>query len=241
MPGDPFDTPHVLIVEDDPEIAAMVAEGLEAAGLQTRIARDGRQMDSQLRQRDFSLIILDIMLPGEDGLSLCRRIRAEKMTPIIMLTALNEEPDRIVGLELGADDYIAKPFSLRELLARVRSLLRRAACAPAPARRTRPLRFEGWRIDPRRRQLHDPANTLVTMTTAEFDLLVVFCTNPGRILARDELLSLTHAGLAGPVERSIDVHVSRIRQRIEPDPKNPVLLKTVRLGGYVFAADVTEG
>lgn len=241
MPGDPFDKPQILIVEDDPEIARMVAEGLISAGMEARIAQDGREMDVMIRRRDFSLIILDIMLPGEDGLSLCRRIRSEMMTPIIMLTALNEEPDRIVGLELGADDYIAKPFSMREMLARVRSLLRRAAYAPAPTRRMRPLRFEGWRIDPMRRQLHDPNNTLVSMTTAEFDLLLVFCYNPGRILARDELLSLTHAGLAGPVERSVDVHVSRIRQRIETDPKNPVLLKTVRLGGYVFAADVGEG
>lgn len=241
MAGDRSDQQSILIVEDDAEIARLLADGLILAGFDAQIAQNAREMDVMIRRRDFALFILDIMLPGEDGLSLCRRIRAEMTTPIIMLTALGEEPDRIVGLELGADDYIAKPFSMREVLARVRSLLRRAAYVPAPTRRMRPLRFEGWRIDPLRRQLHDPNNTLVSLTTAEFDLLLVFCYNPGRILARDELLSLTHAGLAGPVERSIDVHVSRIRQRIEADPKAPDLLKTVRLGGYVFAADVCEG
>ncbi|MEN2977473.1 response regulator transcription factor (plasmid) [Tistrella bauzanensis] len=241
MPNGLTPPPAILIVEDDAEIAGMLAEGFEAAGMSVSIAADGREMDRLIGVESFNLIILDIMLPGEDGLSLCRRLRADAMVPIIMLTALNEELDRIVGLEIGADDYISKPFSPREVLARVRSLLRRAAYAPAPARRGRPLRFEGWRIDPVRRQLHDPADIRVSMTTAEFDLLLAFCHNPGRVITRDELLSLTHAGLAGPIERSVDVHVSRIRQKIEPDPKNPVLLKTVRLGGYVFTAAVDEG
>lgn len=235
MPGQS----RILIVEDDADIAGMLAEVLGEAGLAVRVAHDGAGMDALLRAEPADLIILDIMLPGEDGLSLCRRLRGATTVPIILLTALGEETDRVVGLEIGADDYITKPFSPREVLARARSLLRRAGYATAP-RNGRPLRFEGWRIDPLRRQLHDPKNTRVTMTTAEFDLLLAFCRNPGRIIARDDLLSLTHAGLAGPVERSVDVHVSRIRQKIEADPKNPQLLKTVRLGGYLFTPDVTE-
>jgi two-component system OmpR family response regulator len=152
-----------------------------------------------------------------------------------MLTALKEDVDRIVGLEIGADDYVTKPFNSRELVARIRALLRRAQgeAGPAPGRLRR-LCFAGWRIEPTARQLHDPDGVRVAMTSAEFDLLLAFCQNPGRILSREQLLDLTHGGLAGPVERSIDVHVSRLRQKIEPNPRDPLLIKTVRLGGYVF-------
>lgn len=228
---------RILIVEDDIDIAGMLAEVLREAGNIVRIAHDGAGMDRMLMAGDADLIILDVMLPGEDGLSLCRRLRATTTVPIMMLTALGEEMDRIIGLEIGADDYVTKPFSPREVLARARSLLRRANYA-RPAAPAVPLRFDGWRIDPIRRQLHDPDNNRVSMTTAEFDLLLAFCRNPGRIIAREDLLSLTHAGLAGPVERSVDVHVSRIRQKIEVDPKDPVLLRTVRLGGYLFTPEV---
>lgn len=203
------------------------------------IAGDGDAMAAELRRRQADLVILDIMLPGEDGLALCRRLRAETTVPIIMLTAMGEETDRIVGLEVGADDYITKPFSAREVLARIRSLLRRAAYAPE-AKPLRPLRFEGWRVDPIRRQVYSPENARVAMTTAEFDLLLAFCHNPGRILTRDELLSLSHTGLAGPVQRTVDVHVSRLRQKIEADPKDPRMILTVRLGGYLFTPQVTE-
>lgn len=229
--------PDILIVEDDSEIAALSAEVLTEAGMTARIASDGRAMDAELRRLSADLIILDIMLPGEDGLSLCRRLRATATTPIIMLTAMAEETERVIGLEIGADDYITKPFSPRELLARVRSLLRRAAFAPDRKQKT--LTFNGWQVDPVRRTVRDADNARISMTTAEFDLLLAFCHNPGRILSREELLSLTHAGLAGPVARSIDVHVSRLRQKIEADPKDPVYLMTVRLGGYVFTPTVT--
>lgn len=232
----PSAAPCVLLVEDDAEIAAMLSETLAENGFETLSARSGAEMERRLRQRAVDLVLLDVMLPGEDGFSLCRRLRAEGSLPIIMLTALGEDVDRIVGLELGADDYVTKPFNSRELIARIKGLLRRAAYAPA--QRSGALAFEGWRIDPVTRRLHDPAGVRVSMTTAEFDLLLAFCRNPGRVLSREQLLSLTHAGLAGPVERSVDVHVSRIRQKIEPDPRDPAIIKTVRLGGYLFTPGV---
>ncbi|MDZ5699463.1 MULTISPECIES: response regulator transcription factor [Phyllobacteriaceae] len=231
---------QILIVEDDPEIANLLALTIQDNGMIPTVAEDGRVIQSLLRNNSFDLIILDVMLPGEDGLSLCRKIRSEKTIPIILLTALGEEVDRIVGLEVGADDYVTKPFSPREVVARVRSLLRRASYGPTKTKAQRKLRFDGWQIDPMRRQLHDPSNARIALTTTEFDLLLAFCRNPGRVITREELLSMTHSGLAGPIERSIDVHISRLRQKIETDPKEPALLQTVRLGGYMFTAIVEE-
>ena len=230
----------ILIVEDDPEIGKLLAMTVQENGMTPTVAEDGHVMNALLRSNEFDLIILDVMLPGEDGLSICRRIRSEKTTPIILLTALGEEVDRIVGLEVGADDYVTKPFSPREVVARIRSLLRRSSYGLVNTAGQRKLRFEGWQIDPLRRQLHDASSARVAVTTTEFDLLLAFCRNPGRIITREELLSLTHTGLAGPIERSIDVHISRLRQKIETDPRNPVLLQTVRLGGYVFTAMVEQ-
>jgi two-component system OmpR family response regulator len=230
--------PAVLIVEDDFEIARMLAVTLREAGMSAEIAGDGVDMDVWLRREVFDLIVLDVMLPGEDGFSLCRRLRAEMTVPIIMLTAQGEEVDRIVGLEIGADDYVTKPFSAREVTARIRALLRRAAYAPIERVGLKPLRFDSWTLDPQRRQVRDPSGARVAMTTAEFDLLLVFCRNPGKILSREGLLAHTHAGLAGPIDRSVDVHVRRLRQKIETDPSEPILLKTVRLGGYMFTATV---
>lgn len=231
---------QILIVEDDPEIANLLALTIQDNGMIPTVAEDGRVIQSLLRNNSFDLIILDVMLPGEDGLSLCRKIRSEKTIPIILLTALGEEVDRIVGLEVGADDYVTKPFSPREVVARVRSLLRRASYGPTKTKEQRKLRFDGWQIDPMRRQLHDPSNARIALTTTEFDLLLAFCRNPGRVITREELLSMTHSGLAGPIERSIDVHISRLRQKIETDPREPALLQTVRLGGYMFTALVEE-
>lgn len=230
----------ILIVEDDPEIGRLLALTVQENGMTPTVAEDAHVMNALLRSNEFDLIILDVMLPGEDGLSICRRIRSEKTTPIILLTALGEEIDRIVGLEVGADDYVTKPFSPREVVARIRSLLRRSSYGLVNTAGQRRLRFEGWQIDPLRRQLHDPSSARVAVTTTEFDLLLAFCRNPGRIITREELLSLTHTGLAGPIERSVDVHISRLRQKIEADPRNPVLLQTVRLGGYVFTATVEQ-
>jgi two-component system OmpR family response regulator len=229
---------RILLVEDDVEIATMLTEMLGENGFQAVATGSAMEMDRLLRRQSFDLIVLDAMLPGEDGFSICRRLRASSSTPIIMLTALGEDVDRIVGIELGADDYITKPFNSRELVARIRGLLRRASYGSERREPREPLVFAGWRIDPVSRQLRDPDNVHVSMTTAEFDLLLAFCRNPGRVLTRDQLLGLTHAGLAGPVERSVDVHISRVRQKIEPNVRDPSLIKTVRLGGYIFTPDV---
>jgi len=180
------------------------------------------------------------MLPGEDGLSLCRKVRAESQMPIIMLTARGEDVDRIVGLEMGADDYLAKPFNPRELLARINAVLRRQAAAltVSAANGATALTFLGWLIDLRLRELRNPAGARVAMTSAEFDLLRTFCERPGRVLSRDSLLDLTQGRNAGSFERSIDVLVSRIRRKIETDPLEPTMIKTVRSGGYMFTPRV---
>jgi len=230
--------PCILIVEDDREIAEMLAAELGNSGLHAEIAGDGRELNLRMSGTTFDLIVLDLMLPGEDGFAICRRLRATSTIPILMLTAQQEEVDRIVGLELGADDYVTKPFSTRELVARIRGLLRRASYGPQERSHTGSWRFEGWSIDPQRRQLRNPEGTRVALTTTEFDLLIALCRNAGKVLSREELLTMTHAGLAGPIERSIDVHIRRLRQKIETDPANPTLLTTVRLGGYMFTANV---
>ncbi|MHC1551624.1 response regulator [Phyllobacterium sp. K27] len=228
----------VLLVEDDPEIAKMVIETLMDNSFNAVATGSAAEMEALLREQSFDLILLDVMLPGEDGFSICRRLRAQATTPIIMLTALGDDIDRIVGLELGADDYITKPFNSRELLARIKSLLRRSSYTSASPQIQDPLQFEGWRIDPILRRVRDPNGVHISMTTAEFDVLLAFCRNPGKVLTREQLLGLTHAGAAGPVERSIDVHVSRVRQKIEPDVREPTLIKTVRLAGYLFTPKV---
>lgn len=230
---------HILIVEDDSDIAGMLVELVRSNGFEASSAASGVEMDRLLGHHEFDLIVLDAMLPGEDGFSICRRLRASRSIPILMLTALREDIDRILGLELGADDYVTKPFNPRELMARVRSILRRASSsAQEQDGGLSIMTFSGWRIEPKSRQLYDPDGAQVSMTTAEFDLLLAFCSNPNKVLTREQLLSMTHAGSAGPVERSIDAHISRVRQKIEPNLKDPTFIKTVRLGGYLFASKV---
>ncbi|MBB4568888.1 response regulator [Rhizobium leucaenae] len=235
-----YEQSNILIVEDDADIAAMLVELLTDNGFTAQTVANGAEMDRLLRFHKFDLIVLDGMLPGEDGFSICMRLRATRSIPILMLTARREDIDRILGLELGADDYVTKPFNSRELLARIKSILRRASFSRREEEVSGPLTFTGWRIDPNSRQLFDAEGDEVSMTTAEFDLLWAFCTNPNKVLTRDQLLSMTHAGSAGPVERSIDVHISRIRQKIEPNLRDPAFIKTVRLGGYLFAAAVEK-
>jgi two-component system, OmpR family, response regulator len=230
-------TPHLLIVDDDREIRDLLARFLKGHGFRVTAAADGRAMFEALSGGRFDLVVLDLMLPGEDGLSLCRRLRADSELPVIMLTAMGEATDRIVGLEVGADDYLAKPFNPRELLARVRAVLRRAGAptrageAPGDA-----ITFDGWRLDLSRRELRRPDGALVPLTAGEFDLLAVLAERPGRVLSREQLLDLTRGREAQPFDRSVDVQLSRLRRKIEADPKEPAIIKTVRGGGYVFAA-----
>lgn len=237
-------TPHLLIIDDDREIRDLLARFLVRHELRVDTARDGREMDVKLASGRFDLLVLDLMMPGEDGLAICRRLRGGGVrTPIIMLTALGEEADRIVGLEVGADDYLPKPFNPRELLARIRAVLRRTsdtvAAEDTAQNRPRVLSFEGWRIDLAARELRDRDGTLVTLTSGEFDMLEAFAERPQQILSRDQLADLTTGRSLGPFDRSIDVALSRLRRKLGEDPKNPRMFKTVRHGGYYFACDVT--
>ncbi len=235
----PMRQPRILLVEDDPEIGRMLRDVLLENGFHATLASTPKAMDTHLGEDSVDLIVLDLMLPGEDGLSICRRIRASSNLPVIILTARNEEVDRIVGLEVGADDYVTKPFSSRELVARVRALLRRARNAyPQSKGLSGTCHFAGWRLEPASRQLFNPEGVRISLTSAEFDLLLAFCRHPGQVLSRDQLLELTHNGMAGPIVRSIDVHVSRIRKKIEPDVQDATIIKTVRLGGYIFTPAV---
>ena len=207
-------------------------------------AKDGREMQSVLLDQRIDLMVLDLNLPGEDGLSICRRLRGQGSTiPIIILTAKGEDIDRIIGLELGADDYLAKPFNPRELLARIRAVLRRLASEPARAfgKTIHVYTFSGWRLDTMSRELLSPEGARVALTGAEFDLLHALCEKPGRILSRDQLLDLTQGRFGGPYERSIDILISRVRQKIERDPKAPEIIKTVRSEGYLFTPHVDRG
>lgn len=233
-------SPNILIVEDDSDIAGMLVDLMEASGFSAMSVSNAAEMDKCLARQKFDLLVLDGMLPGEDGFSVCRRIRASNPIAILMLTARREDIDRILGLELGADDYVTKPFNSRELVARIRSILRRSTTAQSENDAMDPLTFSGWRIDPRSRRVFDSDGDEVTMTAAEFDLLWAFCSHPNKVLTREQLLSMTHVGSAGPVERSVDAHISRLRQKIEPNLKEPSFIKTVRLGGYVFAANVEQ-
>jgi two-component system, OmpR family, response regulator len=230
-------SPHILVVDDDREIRDLLAKFLTRHSCRVTTAADGKEMRGALADRRIDLVVLDLMLPGEDGLSLCRRLRAASDLPVIMLTAMREDIDRILGLELGADDYLPKPFNPRELLARIRAVLRRAGAVTsrgAPGEQTPALRFAGWRLEPRDRRLVGPDGREAELTGGEFDLLIAFAERPGRVLSRDQLLDLTRGREVAPFDRSIDSQVSRLRRKIEPDPSRPALIKTVRSGGYVF-------
>jgi two-component system, OmpR family, response regulator len=233
-------TPNILVVEDDRETRALIAKYLRGNSCNVTTAGDGREMARAMTDHRVDLLILDVMLPGEDGLSLCRKVRAKSQTPIIMLTARGDDVDRIMGLEMGADDYLPKPFNPRELLARINAVLRRQAAArnASALEGTTALRFQGWRIDFRLRELRNPEGARVAMTSAEFDLLRIFCERPGRVLSRESLLDFTQGRNSGSFERSIDVLVSRIRRKIEPDPQAATMIKTVRSGGYTFTPHV---
>ncbi|MCD8547648.1 MAG: response regulator [Aeromonadaceae bacterium] len=231
--------PHILVVDDHADIRDLLKRFLETHGFRVTCARDGREMKRQLETGNYQLMVLDLMLPGEDGLSLCRSIRATSNLPIVMLTAMGEEMDKIIGLEMGADDYLAKPFNPRELLTRIRAVLRRSQgqelAEPQSAHR---LHFAHWTLDQARRELVDENGVTISLSTAEFDLLKVFVERPQRVLSRDQLLDLARGREAQAFDRAIDTLVSRLRRKLERDPKNPELIKTIWGGGYLFAAEV---
>ncbi|MGM0516417.1 MAG: response regulator [Pseudomonadota bacterium] len=232
-----MDRPTALLVDDDPEILELLADYLERNGFTVNTAEDGEAMWRAFDPERIAVVVLDVMLPGEDGLSLCRRLRDRSDVPIVMLTARGEATDRIVGLELGADYYLPKPFDPRELLAAMNSVMRRSRQTHASIGR-HCLTFAGWKLDPARQELTDPQGDPLPLGSAEFRLLEVFARNPQRVLSRDELLTLTHGREAGPFDRAIDILVSRLRGHLDDDPRQPRMIRTVRAAGYLFLPDV---
>jgi two-component system OmpR family response regulator len=231
---------HVLVVDDDAEIRDLLREYLQKNGYRVTAVADGKGMHAALDRAQPDIIVLDLMLPGADGLTLCRDLRARSAVPIIMLTARGEETDRIVGLEMGADDYLAKPFNPRELLARVKSILRRARALPENLHPddARSIRFAGWTLDVATRNLRSPAGVVVALSGTEYKLLRIFLAHPNRVLNRDQLIDLMLSRDASPFDRSIDVQVSRLRHRFGEDAREPAIIKTVRGEGYVLAVAV---
>jgi two-component system OmpR family response regulator len=232
--------PHILVIDDDREIRDLLARFLERNRFRVTAARDGREARRAWAAGHYQLVVLDLMLPGESGLDLARWLRGLSNVPIVMLTAMGEETDRIIGLELGADDYLAKPFNPRELLARIRAVLRRAGETPDKRQdqASRPVKFSGWTLEPARRRLLNPEDVEVPLTGGEYDLLVALVDRANRVLTRDMLLDLLRGRQAGPFDRAIDVAISRLRRKLEDDGRHAQLIKTVRGGGYVLAATV---
>lgn len=232
---------HILVVDDDVEIRQLLKAFLEKHGMRASTAADGKAMWKELDKAAIDLIVLDLMLPGESGLSLCQKLQTESHIPIIMLTALDEETDRIIGLEMGADDYLAKPFNPRELLARIHSVLRRARAIPDTPDQAEPkgkLHFLDWTLDTVARHLISADGVVIPLSGGEYRLLRVFLDRPNRVLNRDQLLELVSGKEAVPFDRSIDVQVGRLRRRLGDDSREPRLIKTIRGMGYVFTETV---
>ena len=233
------DTPvRILLVDDEAELREPLAEYLVRQGFLVQQAASGAEARALLPQAGVHLVLLDIMMPGEDGLSLCRHLIETRHLPVIFLTARGEATDRIVGLEIGADDYVVKPFEPRELVARIRSVLRRASRSAAPAEEDALYVFDGWRLDPLKQRLTDPEGAIVAISSAEFRLLTAFLDHPRQVLDRDRLLDMVQGREAHLFDRAVDNQVSRLRRKIEADNGEPRLIQTVRGGGYRFAADV---
>jgi len=231
---------RILIVDDDEDIRKLLEEYLRKNGFDAQAVADGPAMREALAARPASLVVLDLMLPGEDGLSLCRQLRARSQVPVLMLTAKGDPVDRIIGLEMGADDYLAKPFDPRELVARIRSILRRARALPADTEINVPesFSFSGWRLDTRERNLREPGGVVVPLSGAEYRLLLIFLQNPNAVLSRDQLSNFTFGRDADPLDRTIDMQVSRLRERLRDEAREPAIIKTVRGKGYVLAVRV---
>ena len=235
-------SPHILVVDDDREIRELLARFLEKHRMRITAVRDAREARRAWSNGHYQMVVLDLMLPGESGLDFARWLRTQSDVPVVMLTAMGEETDRIIGLELGADDYVPKPFNPRELLARIRAVLRRAGDQADRHSDTisRNLQFAGWTLEPARRRLLNPEGVEVALTGGEYDLLLALVERANRVLTRDMLLDLLRGRQAGPFDRAIDVAVSRLRRKLEDDGRNAQLIKTVRGGGYVLAATVEK-
>lgn len=225
---------HILIVDDQPDIREALGAHLERNGFVVWQAEHAAQAREIVQQEDIDLVVLDIMMPGEDGLSLCRYLRESLNMPVILLTALTDETDKIVGLELGADDYVTKPFNPRELIARIKAVLRRASSDNVKSKDKKQYRFGTWHLDTARGELRASSGVIVPLSTGEIRLLSVFLEHPDHVLSRDELIDLTKGREALPFDRSVDNMISRLRRKIEPDPKEPTYIKTVWGGGYRF-------
>lgn len=233
--------PAVLVVEDDPGLRVLIARALQQNGFAVFQACSGPEMWNTLEQRPVDLILLDVMLPGKNGIDLCREIRARRDVPIIFVSAKVDETDRVIGLELGADDYIPKPFGTRELIARIRAVLRRRPIkSESSDARAEQVRFDGWSVDMRRRAVFSPSGASIELTGAEFDLLVSFIGSPQRVLGRERLIELSRVRLGDSSDRSIDVLVSRLRRKLSSAGQSPPIV-TVRGVGYMLTADVTYG
>jgi two-component system OmpR family response regulator len=232
----------LLVIDDDHEIRDLLTRFMEKNGFRITAVRDAREARRAWTRGAFQLVVLDLMLPGESGLDLARWLRDQEDVPIVMLSAMGEDTDRIIGLELGADDYIAKPFNPRELMARIRAVMRRATDTQentsSGERIARPLRFAGWTLEPARRRLLNPEGVEVPLTGGEYDLLFALLERANRVLTRDMLLDLLRGRQAGPFDRAIDVAVSRLRRKLDDQGGGAQLIKTVRGGGYVLAATV---
>ncbi|MGA0565316.1 response regulator [Ancylobacter sp. VNQ12] len=234
--------PHILVVDDHSDIRDLVSRALLKDGFRVSTVANGRDMRRELVDSDIDLIVLDLMLPGDDGLSLCRELRGRSDIPIIMLTAKSEEVDKVIGLELGADDYLGKPFGSRELVARIRAVLRRRNAGGRQQAEPQPriYSFDRWKLDVDARELIDEDGVSLALSTGEYDLLMAFAEHPKRVLNRDQLLDLARGRQASLFDRSIDTQVSRLRKKLEVNPADPRIIKTVWGGGYMFAVDVTR-
>ena len=233
---------HILLVEDDAEMRTLLARFLRQNGYRVTGVGDGRHARETLANAAIDLVLLDVMLPGQSGLDILRELRARSRVPVIMLTARGDEADRVLGLELGADDYLPKPFGRPELLARIRAVLRRAqgGTEHTAEKRGDRIQFAGWVIDTRRRELLAPDGSVVDLSSGEYDLLLAFCEHPQRVLTRDQLLDLTRGRAVPGIDRTVDVMVSRLRRKLELMEDSPAIIKTVRNAGYVFAPAVTR-
>jgi two-component system, OmpR family, response regulator len=234
-------TPHILVVDDDPDVRELVTEYIGKNNMRVSAAGSGREMFELFDRESIDLVLLDLRLPGEDGMQLARSLRERATVPIVLLTGRHEEADRVMGLELGADDYVTKPFSTRELLARVRAVLRRyqvQATLPERDNTRRAFRFAGWEMNLRTRRLLAPDGTSVEVSNGEFSLLSAMCRAPQRVLTRDQLLSMSRLHEAEVYDRTIDVQIRRLRLKIEADNTHPVLIVTERGAGYRLSCDV---